>query len=102
MLSKGRIDGILEYWPTMISAYQPEQLNNFKRHELSEAQNFIFGHLVCSKSQIGAAVIALFDQTMRRSEYFEEIVVQHKLSMPVEEFSAIENALTDIYKESPK
>lgn len=99
MLISGRLDAIIEYWPSiLVSTVEKEHLDNLQVHVLHDATQFTFGYLVCSQSIIGKRVIDLFDEVMTQAQYFETVLKAHKNQMPKEEFLMIREALISQYQ----
>jgi len=65
MLQEGRVDFIIEY-PNVFAHYQgkTKDTNTFVSYSLAESPQLLAGHILCSRTPQGAALIARFDQLL--------------------------------------
>ncbi|MFD2167531.1 hypothetical protein ACFSJY_14875 [Thalassotalea euphylliae] len=98
MMKTKRIDAFIEFWPTIVSVYPEEEARQlYNLHELIEATDFIFGHVVCSDSPLGDRFITRINEEMGKPSFFEKVLRGHRNEMPREEYARIREALRTAY-----
>ncbi|OBP13203.1 hypothetical protein A5320_19310 [Rheinheimera sp. SA_1] len=97
MLSKQRLDAIVEFAATVRShEQQVAQAGEFIRHRL-QSQPVIKGFLVCHKSPAGQLLIDIVNQKMQLPQYRNTVFKLHQDYFDAEDFALISNDLQQIF-----
>jgi uncharacterized protein (TIGR02285 family) len=65
MFAKAKFDAVIEYSATFIS--EPEiDVNKLSFHKLDEGGHVVFGYIACANSELGKAVIKMYNELLRQ------------------------------------
>ena len=86
LLTKDRVDGVIEFSSVFASAMATKHLSTeaYSFHSLAGHDKFVGGYIVCSKGDIGEQVMQLFESVLRTPELQSIILREHKRVFPKE------------------
>ncbi|MDP2559666.1 ABC transporter substrate-binding protein [Psychrobium sp. 1_MG-2023] len=98
MFMQGKLDAIIEYSAVLL---HDENINipieHLSFHQLSNAKEFIYGYIACSKSREGKYAIKLFNQQLHLKSNIEELIKVNQAPFPETEHKAIENTFKKLH-----
>jgi uncharacterized protein (TIGR02285 family) len=98
MLVQGKLDAIIEYAAIFLGDPDlgiPNERVSF--HQLDTATEFIPGYIACSKSEIGAYVVNLFDEALHKGKSIKKLIEMNKKEFPLTEHEAIEQTFNKLH-----
>ncbi|AIY67446.1 hypothetical protein [Pseudoalteromonas piratica] len=98
MFAKEKFDAVIEYNATFIS--EPEiDLNKLSFHKLDEGGHVVFGYIACANSELGKAVIRMYNELLRQPNNQKMIAESHYVEFFGQEAYFVQEAITQKLKE---
>jgi uncharacterized protein (TIGR02285 family) len=98
MLTKGRIDAIIEFSAIVDASLKHQNPTPvLYMHQLLQ-QPLIRGFIACNKSEQGAAIIRKVDETMQTQQFRNTLVHYHREYFNAADFRLIQNELQRVYQ----
>jgi uncharacterized protein (TIGR02285 family) len=98
MFVQGKLDAIIEYSAVFLDDPDldiPSERLSF--HQLDSATEFVSGYIACSKSEMGAYVINLFDKMLHKEKNIKKLIEMNQKEFPQAEHKAIEDAFNKLH-----
>ncbi|NTS78718.1 hypothetical protein HR060_17895 [Catenovulum sp. SM1970] len=95
MFTKGKLDAIIEFTSVFMTDHQVDAsfLKKVNFYQIASAKNYVFGHIVCSQSEIGQKVIAGLNRQLSSRSVQKFIMKQHANVFPKTEGLRVKEAL---------
>ncbi|WP_372770900.1 ABC transporter substrate-binding protein [Pseudoalteromonas sp.] len=98
MFAKGKFDAVIEYSATFIS--EPGiDVNQLSFHKLDEAGDVVFGYIACANSELGKAVIEMYNKLLSKQSNQKMIVESHYVEFFGQEAYFLQEAIAQKLKE---
>ena len=98
MFAKAKFDAVIEYSATFISESEID-VNKLSFHKLDEGGHVVFGYIACANSELGNAVIKMYNELLRQPSNQKMIAESHYVEFFGQEAYFVQEAITQKLKE---